>query len=107
MVFSDVDFMKNSVSIRDNKARPIGFNVWEQRVYDGNKDFILNAVEYMLDDSGVLDSRSKQVKLRLLDAVKTKTERKKWQIINIVLPLLFLALFGIIFNVIRRRKYAR
>lgn len=107
MVFSDVDFMKNSVSLRDNKARPIGFNVWEQRVYDGNKDFILNAVEYMLDDSGVLDSRSKQVKLRLLDAVKTKRERKKWQFINIGLPLLFLALFGLGFNFIRRRRYTK
>lgn len=107
MVFSDVDFMKNSVSLRDNKSRPIGFNVWEQRVYDGNKDFILNAVEYMLDDSGVLDSRSKQVKLRLLDAVKTKKERKKWQFINIVAPLLFLALFGIGFNYFRRRRYSK
>lgn len=107
MVFSDVDFMKNSVSRRDNTARPIGFNVWEQRTYDGNKDFILNAIEYMLDENGVLDSRSKEVKLRLLDAVKTKKERSKWQFINIVLPLLFLGAFGLIFNYIRRRRYAR
>lgn len=107
MVFSDVDFMKNSVSLRDGQARPIGFNVWEQRVYDGNKDFILNAVEYMLDDTGVLDSRSKLIKLRLLDAVKTKKERKKWQFINIGLPLLFLGLFGIVFNFIRRRRYSK
>lgn len=107
MVFSDVDFMKNSVSQRDNTARPLGFNVWEQRTYDGNKDFILNAIEYMLDENGVLDSRSKEVKLRLLDAVKTKKERSKWQFINIVLPLLFLGAFGLVFNYIRRRRYAR
>ncbi|MEM9546623.1 MAG: gliding motility-associated ABC transporter substrate-binding protein GldG [Bacteroidota bacterium] len=107
IVISDVDFMKNRINPRTNSADPIGFNVWEQKVYDGNKDFILNAVEYMLDDNGVLDSRSKEVKLRLLDAVKTKRERKKWQFINIGLPLLFLALFGFAFNFIRKRRYTK
>ena len=107
IVISDADFMKNRINPRSQQADPIGFNVWEQRVYDGNKDFILNAVEYMLDDSGVLDSRSKEVKLRLLDAVKTKQERKKWQFINIGLPLLFLTLFGLLFNFLRRRRYSR
>jgi len=107
IVIADVDFMKNRINPRTNSADPIGFNVWEQKVFDGNKDFILNAIEYMLDDNGVLDSRSKEVKLRLLDAVKTKQERKKWQFINIGLPLLFLALFGLVFNFIRRRRYSR
>jgi len=107
IIISDADFMKNRVNSRTNTADPIGFNVWEQKVYDGNKDFILNAIEYLLDDNGVLDSRSKEVKLRLLDAVKTKQERKKWQFINIGLPLLFLALFGFLFNFIRKRRYSR
>ena len=107
IVISDVDFMKNRVNPRTKTADPIGYNVWEQKVYDGNKDFILNSIEYLLDDSGVLDSRSKEVKLRLLDAVKTKQERKKWQFINIGLPLLFLALFGFLFNFIRKRRYTK
>lgn len=107
IVISDVDFMKNRVNSRTNKAEPIGYNIWEQKVYDGNKDFILNAIEYLMDDSGVLDSRSKEVKLRLLDAVKTKQERKKWQFINIGLPLLFLAFFGFLFNFIRKRRYTK
>ncbi len=107
IVISDADFMKNRVNSRTNTADPIGFNVWEQKVFDGNKDFILNAIEYLLDDNGILDSRSKEVKLRLLDAVKTKQERKKWQFINIGLPLLFLALFGFLFNFIRKRRYSR
>lgn len=107
IVISDADFMKNRINSRTNTAEPIGYNIWEQKVYDGNKDFILNSIEYLLDDSGVLDSRSKEVKLRLLDAVKTKQERKKWQFINIGLPLLFLALFGLLFNFIRKRRYSR
>ena len=89
IIISDADFMKNRINSRTNTAEPIGYNIWEQKVFDGNKDFILNSIEYLLDDSGVLDSRSKEVKLRLLDAVKTKQERKKWQFINIGLPLLF------------------
>lgn len=107
IVITDADFMKNRVNTRTNSAEPIGYNIWEQKVFDGNKDFILNSIEYLLDDNGVLDSRSKEVKLRLLDAVKTKTERKKWQFINIGLPLLFLALFGFLFNYIRKRRYSR
>lgn len=107
IVISDADFMKNRINSRTNTADPIGYNIWEQKVFDGNKDFILNSIEYLLDDSGVLDSRSKEVKLRLLDAVKTKQERKKWQFINIGLPLLFLALFGFLFNFIRKRRFTR
>ena len=107
IVISDADFMKNRINSRTNTADPIGYNIWEQKVFDGNKDFILNSIEYLLDDNGVLDSRSKEVKLRLLDAVKTKQERKKWQFINIGLPLLFLALFGFIFNFIRKRRFTR
>lgn len=107
IVISDADFMKNRVNSRTQKAEPIGYNIWEQKVFDGNKDFILNSIEYLLDDNGVLDSRSKEVKLRLLDAVKTKQERKKWQFINIGLPLLFLAIFGFLFNFIRKRRYSK
>lgn len=107
IVVSDADFAKNLVNFRTGGSEPIGYNKWEQRVYEGNQDFILNACEYMLDDNNVLDSRSKEVKLRLLDSVKTKQERTKWQFINIVMPLLFLGLFGILFNVIRRRRYSK
>lgn len=107
IVISDADFAKNLINFRNGGSEPIGYNKWEQRVYEGNQDFILNACEYMLDDNNVLDSRSKEVKLRLLDSVKTKQERTKWQFINIVMPLLFLGLFGILFNVIRRRRYSK
>ncbi|MEE9438298.1 MAG: gliding motility-associated ABC transporter substrate-binding protein GldG [Saprospiraceae bacterium] len=105
ILFTDVDFIKNFVNHRTKSAEPIGYNKWEQKVYEGNRDFILNAVEYMLDDNNVLDSRSKQVKLRLLDAVKTKNEKSKWQFFNLGLPLIFLAFFGLLFNLFRRRRY--
>lgn len=107
LVLSDADFMSNLVNRRTGKAEPMGFNLWDRYNYEGNRDFMLNAVEFMLNDNSILDSRSKQLKLRLLDAVKTKQEKKKWQFINIGLPLLFLALFGILFNFIRRRRFTK
>ncbi len=107
IVITDSDFMKNEVNYRDNSAEPIGFDIWEQKVFPGNKDFILNSIEYMLDENGILESRAKEIKLRMLDVVRTKQEKSYWQLLNIVLPLVLLTLFGLIYNFIRRRKYGR
>lgn len=103
---SDADFTKNIFDPSSNRHSGIGFNNWEKQLYLGNSDFILNSIEYMLDQNGVLEARSKEVKLRLLNTVKAKEERTKWQLINIVLPLVLLILFGLIFQFIRKRKYA-
>lgn len=107
IVFSDVDFMQNLINTRTNETEEIGFNKWEIKYYKGNKDLILNAIEYLLDEEGVLSARSKEIKLRLLDKVKAKKEKTKWQLINIVLPLVFLALCGALYTVWRRRKYTK
>jgi len=103
---SDADFAKNIFDVNSNRISAMGFNNWDKQIYGGNSDFMLNAIEYMLDQKGVLAARSKEVKLRLLDTVKAKEERTKWQGINLVLPLIILALFGIGFQFFRKRKYA-
>ena len=82
IVFSDVDFMQNLINVRTNETEEIGFNKWEIKYYKGNKDLILNAIEYLLDEEGVLSARSKEIKLRLLDKVKAK-KKTKWQVINL------------------------
>lgn len=107
LLVSDVDFTKNLINPRTEETEEIGYNKWEVKYYKGNKDFILNSIEYMLDGKNILSARSKEIKLRLLDKVKTKTEKRKWQFINIALPLIFLALVGIVYNWWRRRKYAK
>lgn len=104
---SDSDFIKNRVDSRTGQTTEIGYNYWTGQRYNGNKSFIVNAVEYMIDDSNVLIARSKDVKLRLLDAAKTKQEKAFWQMLNIGLPLLLLALVGGLFTFWRKRKYAR
>jgi len=107
LLISDADFAKNLVNTSTGDTEDIGYNKWERRYYKGNKDFIFNAVEYMLNDESTLESRSKEIKLRLLDGVKTKQEKTKWQVINVVLPVVILALFGYLFVYLRRRKYGK
>lgn len=71
----------------------------------GNKEFILNAIDYLLDDHALLAIRSKTITLRMLNQEKIETERQFWNTLNILLPLLIIALFALIQLLIRRKKY--
>jgi hypothetical protein len=107
MIFvGDGDFVKNLYSSKKNSFTPIGYNKWENFKFQGNEDFILNSVEYMMDDTGVMGARSKRIKLRLLDKGRIIKEKTRWRIINILIPLLILALFGIAYSFYRRKKYS-
>ncbi|MEL7021367.1 MAG: gliding motility-associated ABC transporter substrate-binding protein GldG [Bacteroidota bacterium] len=106
LVVSDGDVIKNWPRSRTGKLPPLGLNIYERQLY-ANKPFLINAVEYLLDDAGVIAARSKEVKLRLLDTVRARSEAGWWQTLNVILPLLFLTFFGLGFNWWRRRQYAR
>jgi ABC-2 type transport system permease protein len=106
LVVSDGDVAANSFDNKNQVPNPLGYNAFMKYTF-GNRDFMLNAIEYMLDDKGVIESRTKEVKLRLLDDVKMKKEKTFWQFINIGLPLLLLAAFGFIFNYLRKKKYTK
>ncbi|MGA0285224.1 MAG: gliding motility-associated ABC transporter substrate-binding protein GldG, partial [Saprospiraceae bacterium] len=68
----DADIIKNLYDPATNRISPIGFNKWEGYTYEGNEDFIINTIDYMLDDYGLIEARSKSFKLRLLDQVRLK-----------------------------------
>jgi len=104
IVIADGDVIKNDVG--KNGPLELGFDRWTGQDY-GNKDFLLNAVNYLLDDSGLINIRSKDISLAFLDYQQVAEQKTKWQVINIVLPLVFLAVFGLLFNFFRKRKYAR
>ena len=106
IVVSDGDLAKNLVNTSNGKPEELGYNKWEKFVFPGNKDFIINAIEYLLDDRGLLEARSREVKLRLLDKVRSEEERLKWQMINVGLPLIMLLIFGVVYNYRRNKKYA-
>ncbi len=105
IVVSDGDIAKNNTKPESQSYSPLGFNEFERYTF-ANKEFLINALEYLMDDEGVIEARSKEVRLRPLNTVKAKEEKSFWQLFNIGLPLAFLLLFGLTYNWWRRRRYA-
>ena len=105
LVVSDADIVSNVVTQNEGPLY-MGYNQFTQQQF-ANKDFILNSLEYMLNPSGILETRSKDFMLRLLDYKKVEEEKFKWQLINIGLPILLILLFGLIYQALRKRKYQR
>ena len=104
VVISDGDVIKNQM--QGNRPLELGFDKMTNSFY-GNKEFLLNAVNYLLDDSGLINIRTRQIAVPFLDPQKTVEQRTKWQILNLLLPLGLLTLFGIAFNRYRKHKYTR
>ncbi|RMA58997.1 gliding motility-associated ABC transporter substrate-binding protein GldG [Ulvibacter antarcticus] len=104
VVISDGDIIKNQ--FQGNRPLELGFDKMTQAFY-GNKEFLLNTVNYLLDDSGLINIRTKEIAVPFLDTQKVADERTKWQLINLLLPLGLLAIFGLLFNYFRKRKYTR
>lgn len=105
IVIADGDVIRNDIDYRSQKKLPLGYDKYTNQTY-GNKNFLMNCVNYLCDDSGLIGVRARELTLRLLDKKKLKNERLKWQIVNTGLPLLGLVLFGIIYNIRRKRKYS-
>jgi ABC-2 type transport system permease protein len=105
IVVADGDIMLNDIEKKSGNIMPLGYDKYSRQVF-ANKTFLLNCVNYLLDDEGMLQLRSREVKLRLLDKKKIKQQRTKYQMINVMLPLLIVITFGMIQFYVRRRKYA-
>lgn len=105
IVVSDGDIIRNDYQFSSRKAYPLGYDKYTNQTY-GNKNFILNCMNYLCDDSGLISIRSRELTLRMLDKKKSKTEHLKWQLVNTLLPLLAILLFGFLHNFWRKRKYA-
>ncbi|MFM6953752.1 MAG: gliding motility-associated ABC transporter substrate-binding protein GldG [Sphingobacteriaceae bacterium] len=103
LVFSDGDLFKNQLGA-DGSPYPLGYDRYTQQQY-GNKALLLNAVDYMSGDGDLLNLRSKELKMRLLDKALVKADKSFWQIINVLLPLGMLAMFGFFQHWYRKRRY--
>lgn len=106
VVISDGDMLKNEINPRTGQPLPLGFDPFTQRQY-ANQDFLLNTMAYLLDAEGIINARNKEITIRPLDPVRVENERRKWQFINLALPLLGLLLFGLVKWVLRRRMFGR
>jgi gliding-associated putative ABC transporter substrate-binding component GldG len=100
-------FKENAKNNKILKGKPTDLNrdKWTNQTF-GNKDFLINAVDYLLDDSGLINLRNKTLQINILDKQKAYQERTFWQFINVVLPLILLLGFGFVFNYLRKRKYS-
>jgi len=104
IVVSDGDIIRNPVSLSDQKFYALGFDKYTQTLY-GNRAFVLNSMNYLCDDSGLLNVRSKEFKIRLLNQAKIESERYYWQVLNTAAPLVIVLLMGIGFYYWRKRRF--
>lgn len=96
----------NTVSRQKNKALPWGYDPFLQQTF-GNQDFVMNLLEYMLSEKGIINAKQKTVRLRPLDVTKVGQERLYWQLVNMLTPLLLLMIMGITWQLVRRKQYRR
>lgn len=106
IVIADGDIARNEINPRTGQPQPLGFDPFTQYTF-ANRDFLLNAVAFLADENGLIQARNKEVKVRPLDERKIATERVKWQVINLVLPLVVLILYGGVRAYFRKRKFAQ
>jgi ABC-2 type transport system permease protein len=106
VVVSDGDVARNEINPRSGQPQPLGFDSYTNYTF-ANRDFLMNALAYLLEENGLIQTRNREVKIRPLDRARLKSEKVKWQAINLALPLLVLIIYGILRMVIRRRKYSR
>ena len=103
LVVADGDIIKNQ--LRGGIPLELGYDKWTNNFY-GNKEFLVNSLNYLLDDSGLINIRNKKVAIPLLDQNKIVAQKTKWQLINIGVPVVIVLIFGIGFNYFRKKKYS-
>lgn len=104
IVISDGDICANQ--IQDGNPTSLNVDKWTGQ-YFGNKDFLLNAVDYLVDDSGLLTLRGKTLEIEMLNKQKVAADKHFWQFINIGLPVILLGIFAFGYTYWRKRKYAK
>jgi ABC-2 type transport system permease protein len=108
IVVADGDIIRNDVTRTGVTLTPVplGQDRYTGDIY-GNRDFLINCMNYLVDDNGLMDLRSREMKLRLLDKTRIRNERFLWQLINITGPVLIVILAGIIYGIARKRRYTK
>jgi gliding-associated putative ABC transporter substrate-binding component GldG len=106
IVIADGDIARNGVMLRSGNPYPLGYDRFS-RITFSNKKFLMNCVDYLLDQNGLIEIRGKELNVRLLDQTRIKDERAYWKWLNMLLPLLMILIFGGANWWIRRWKYTR
>jgi ABC-2 type transport system permease protein len=107
LVVSDADIIRNEIrpTPQGIQYMPLGFDRYSSQTY-GNKEFIVNVVQYITGHTGLIVLRSRELSIRLLDRNKLKNEGRKWVLINIIIPPVLVIVAGLIYNWLRKRRYS-
>lgn len=105
IVISDGDIARNEINKMTGMIYPLGYDKYTNQTF-ANKQFLLNCMNYLLDDSGLLQLRSREVKLRLMDNKKIALQKTKWQLYNLLIPPFLIFIIAIVQYYIRKKKYA-
>tara|TARA_R110002050_G_scaffold98209_4_gene204154 strand:- start:1075 stop:2790 length:1716 start_codon:yes stop_codon:yes gene_type:complete len=111
LVVADGDMILNQFNVVNpnipkGAPLPLGYDQYTNTQY-GNKDFLVNTLDYMLDDKGLIAIRSRELKIRLLDLEKVKDERLFWQLVNTLIPVILLLLMAMLNTWWRKKKYLK
>jgi ABC-2 type transport system permease protein len=106
IVISDPHIIRNEVKKSGIDVSPmqLGVDKYTGQVY-GNRDFVINCLNWLVDKNGIMELRSRELKMRLLNRQMIKSEKLKWQMINIAGPVLLVVAFGFLYSFLRRKKY--
>ena len=104
IIVADGDIISNPVS-NTNISYPLGYDRYINYTYEGNKKFIMNSIQYLCDENGVINLKSKNIKLRMLNNEKIQNHKKLIILTNIILPIIIFLSFILIINLFYRRKY--
>lgn len=104
IVVADGDICKNDFI--NGQLLPLGYDKYTRQMY-GNKEFLVNCVNYLCGDVDLIPLRSREVIMRKLDTAKIERERTFWQVINVVVPVVIILLVGLVLTIFRKKKYSR
>lgn len=107
IIVSDGDVIANRVDYQKGMYYMLGFDRYANAKIYGNREFIINAMNYLLDDQSLISIRSRAITLRQLDMLRVERERTKWQVINIAVPITISVLIGLVYHYYRRRRSIR
>jgi ABC-2 type transport system permease protein len=106
IVVADGDVIRNQLHRTKGYPLPLGFDQDTRQTF-GNKEFILNAMNYLIDETQLISIRSRELKIRLLDRKRVEDEKLRWQLLNVMLPILVIVVFGVVKIYLRKRRFAK
>jgi ABC-2 type transport system permease protein len=106
IIVADGDVIRNEVSRSSGTAEPLtlGMDRYTMQTF-GNKDFLVNCINYLVNDNGLIELRSREIRPRLLNMSRIKSQRMTWQIVNTVIPVILIIIAGLAFNRLRQRHF--